>query len=100
MDRASYDAALAFLLGRIDYERAASPTYGEREFKLDRMHDLLARLGHPQRQLPKGRNCIVNSYLLPLGRKSCGAASIGGLVKISNQSPYDCLLIFVLEEIE
>ncbi|HWA98707.1 MAG TPA: folylpolyglutamate synthase/dihydrofolate synthase family protein [Pirellulales bacterium] len=47
-----YQAAIDLLLGRINYERAASVTYGDREFKLDRMHDLLARLDHPQRRVP------------------------------------------------
>ncbi len=47
-----YREALALLLQRIDYERAASHGYGEREFKLDRMHELLARIDHPHRQLP------------------------------------------------
>src|SRR3954471_23900892 len=40
--------AMAFLLGRIDYERALAIPYGEREFRLDRMRELLARLGNPQ----------------------------------------------------
>jgi len=47
----SYDAALAFLYRRIDYERTASAGYGTREFKLDRMRQLLARMGNPQEQL-------------------------------------------------
>lgn len=47
-----YEAALGLLLRRVDYERAAAVGYSEREFKLDRMHELLARLGNPQRQLP------------------------------------------------
>jgi dihydrofolate synthase/folylpolyglutamate synthase len=42
-----YDAALAFLLSRIDYERAANVPYRRREFHLDRMHDLMRRLGNP-----------------------------------------------------
>jgi dihydrofolate synthase/folylpolyglutamate synthase len=41
-------AALAFLTCRIDYERSLAVPYGKRDFRLDRMHDLLARLGNPQ----------------------------------------------------
>ncbi len=41
-------SALAFLTSRIDYERALSVPYGQRDFRLDRMRDLLARLGNPQ----------------------------------------------------
>jgi dihydrofolate synthase/folylpolyglutamate synthase len=47
----SYDAALAFLWQRIDYERALVVSYGERAYKLDRMRELLARLGDPQTRL-------------------------------------------------
>jgi dihydrofolate synthase/folylpolyglutamate synthase len=41
-------AALAFLLGRIDYERTQFVPYGERAFRLEGMRELLARLGDPQ----------------------------------------------------
>jgi dihydrofolate synthase/folylpolyglutamate synthase len=45
------DDALAFLLARIDYERTVAIPYGTREFKLDRMRRLMARLGNPQDRL-------------------------------------------------
>jgi dihydrofolate synthase / folylpolyglutamate synthase len=44
----SHAAAMAFLLGRIDYERALSIPYHQREFRLSRMSEFLARLGNPQ----------------------------------------------------
>ncbi len=47
-----YEEALAFLFGRIDYERALTAPYGARDFKLDRMHELMHRLGNPQQTLP------------------------------------------------
>lgn len=37
-----------FLRSRIDYERTLSVPYGQRDFRLDRMRELLARLGNPQ----------------------------------------------------
>lgn len=46
------EAALAFLYGRIDYERLPAVPYDVREFKLDRMHELLRRLGNPEAGLP------------------------------------------------
>src|SRR5437763_348797 len=46
-----YNAALEYLLSRIDYERAAVVPYDRREFYLDRMHDLLGRLGNPHHKL-------------------------------------------------
>ena len=46
------DAALRFLLDRIDYERMRTMPYGLAEFRLGRMRQLLARLGHPEQGLP------------------------------------------------
>ncbi|MFH1921799.1 MAG: folylpolyglutamate synthase/dihydrofolate synthase family protein [Planctomycetota bacterium] len=51
-DRARQKAALRFLNGRIDYERARVIPYSVRDFKLDRMRELLARLGDPHEALP------------------------------------------------
>jgi dihydrofolate synthase / folylpolyglutamate synthase len=50
-DSPGHAAAQAFLLGRIDYERALSIPYHQRDFRLDRMRDLLARLGSPDKKL-------------------------------------------------
>jgi dihydrofolate synthase / folylpolyglutamate synthase len=41
------DAALDWLMGRINYERALVIPYQERQLKLDRMRQLLTRLGQP-----------------------------------------------------
>ncbi|MDZ4820734.1 MAG: folylpolyglutamate synthase/dihydrofolate synthase family protein [Planctomycetota bacterium] len=46
-----YQQAIDFLFGRIDYERAAAIPYGRREFRLDRMRQLLAYLDHPHRAM-------------------------------------------------
>lgn len=51
-DDAAHEAALEFLLRRIDYERMAHVAYGEGAFKLDRMRELLVRLGQPHLALP------------------------------------------------
>jgi dihydrofolate synthase / folylpolyglutamate synthase len=45
------EAALQFLNGRIDYERALAVPYDHRDFRLDRMRDLLAHLGNPHESL-------------------------------------------------
>jgi dihydrofolate synthase/folylpolyglutamate synthase len=47
----SYDAALAWLYGRINYERAI-PAYRAQNFKLERMREVLAALGDPHVGLP------------------------------------------------
>jgi dihydrofolate synthase/folylpolyglutamate synthase len=45
----TYDEAIAFWYGRINYEvKAAGPD----DLKLERMHELLARLGDPHRRFP------------------------------------------------
>jgi dihydrofolate synthase/folylpolyglutamate synthase len=46
------EAALQFLVGRIDYERTLSMPCSEEAFKLDRMRALLHRRGNPQNGLP------------------------------------------------
>ncbi|NLF06918.1 MAG: bifunctional folylpolyglutamate synthase/dihydrofolate synthase [Pirellulaceae bacterium] len=48
---ANFDAE-QFLAGRINYERALSMPNSEEAFKLDRMRELLRRLGDPQRAMP------------------------------------------------
>ncbi|RIK73375.1 MAG: bifunctional folylpolyglutamate synthase/dihydrofolate synthase [Planctomycetota bacterium] len=45
-------AAIDFLLGRINYERVAALPYGDRHLKLDRMRTLLHRLGDPDAGIP------------------------------------------------
>jgi len=47
-----HNAALSFLYGRIDYERARNVPYRPQEFKLQRMRKLLDLLGSPQNDLP------------------------------------------------
>jgi dihydrofolate synthase/folylpolyglutamate synthase len=46
------DAAVDYLMGRINYERVAVAPYGERQLKLDRMRTLLNRLGNPDAGMP------------------------------------------------
>ncbi len=45
------EESLAFLFGRINYERTLSIPYGKCEFRLDRMHWFLERLGNPHEKL-------------------------------------------------
>lgn len=46
------ERASQFLLGRINYERSAVLPYSKRHMKLDRMRQLLTRLGNPDVGLP------------------------------------------------
>ncbi|HEY1599983.1 MAG TPA: folylpolyglutamate synthase/dihydrofolate synthase family protein [Pirellulales bacterium] len=52
MGSTDYERATAYLFDRINYERAPSVTYGARQFKLERMHELLERVGNPQTGMP------------------------------------------------
>jgi len=47
-----HDSALAYLFGRIDYERADRLPYRSRGLNLDRMRELASRLGDPQHRYP------------------------------------------------
>ena len=46
------DSALNYLYGRINYERTVPPRRDWRELKLQRMEELLSRLGNPHAALP------------------------------------------------
>ncbi|MCH8839858.1 MAG: bifunctional folylpolyglutamate synthase/dihydrofolate synthase [Planctomycetes bacterium] len=46
------EQAIEFLLGRINFERSPWVPYGRRQLKLDRMRQLLTRLGNPDVGLP------------------------------------------------
>lgn len=46
------EAAIAYLLGRINYERTSVVPYNQRQLKLDRMRQLLTRLGNPDAGMP------------------------------------------------
>jgi dihydrofolate synthase / folylpolyglutamate synthase len=69
--------ALEFLLGRIDYERNVGIPYGERQYRLDGMRDLLERIGRPDRKFPiihvagtKGKGST--SAMVAAGLGACG----------------------------
>jgi len=69
-------AAQRFLFGRIDYERARTMPYRSRTFKLDRMRELLDRLGNPQRALPA-------VHVAGTKGKGSTAAMIGAVLRAS-----------------
>jgi dihydrofolate synthase/folylpolyglutamate synthase len=75
----SYESAIEFLYGRINYERVDSQAYSTSDFKLDRMRVLLSKLGNPQDKIPavhvagtkgKGSTCsMIASVLATAGRQ-------------------------------
>lgn len=48
----SYEQALEYLYGRVNFERVDASSYRVSEFKLDRMQRLLELLGNPQERIP------------------------------------------------
>ncbi len=48
----TYEQAIEYLYGRINYERVQTGTYTTSDFKLGRVRQLLARLGNPQESIP------------------------------------------------
>lgn len=48
----TYDQAIDFLFGRINYERANDRSYSSSDFKLDRMRRFLDLVGNPQETIP------------------------------------------------
>jgi len=48
----TYEQAIEFLFGRINYERVHSSSYSTNDFKLDRMRQLLSLLSDPQESAP------------------------------------------------
>jgi len=69
--------ALDFLLTRIDYEKSVAVPYGEQQYKLDRMRDLLERIGRPDRKYPivhvagtKGKGST--SAMIAAALEACG----------------------------
>lgn len=77
----TYEQALEFLFGRINFERSQPDSYSSNDFKLDRMRCLLAAAGDPHLRLPavhvagtkgKGSTCsllaqVLTAHGLPAG---------------------------------
>lgn len=77
----SYESAIEFLYGRINYERVDSQAYSTSDFKLDRMRVLLSKLGNPQDRIPavhvagtkgKGSTCSMIAGVLTAAGKRAG----------------------------
>ena len=73
----TYEQAIDFLFGRINYERVHAEAYSTSDFKLDRMRLLLEMLGNPHERIPvvhlagtkgKGSTCSMLASVI----KSCG----------------------------
>lgn len=77
----TYEQTIDFLFGRINYERIQAEAYSTSDFKLDRMRQLLDRMGNPQTKIPvvhvagtkgKGSICSMLASILDSARFRCG----------------------------
>ncbi|MEI8019281.1 MAG: folylpolyglutamate synthase/dihydrofolate synthase family protein [Schlesneria sp.] len=77
----TYEQAIDFLFGRINYERINTESYSTSDFKLDRMRRLLEMMGNPQERIPvvhvagtkgKGSTCSMLASILSQAGYRCG----------------------------
>ena len=77
----TYDQAIDFLFGRINYERVHAEAYSTSDFKLDRMRRFLELMGNPQDRIPvihiagtkgKGSTCAMLASILNQAGYRCG----------------------------
>ena len=77
----TYEQAIEFLFGRINYERIQAEAYSTSDFKLDRMRRLLELMGNPHERIPvvhvggtkgKGSTCSMLTSILASAGYVCG----------------------------
>lgn len=77
----TYEQAIEYLFGRINYERVQAEAYSTSDFKLDRMRRLLELMGNPQERIPvvhvagtkgKGSTCSMLTSILAASGYRCG----------------------------
>jgi dihydrofolate synthase/folylpolyglutamate synthase len=87
------EVALRFLYDRIDYERFVSLPF--RDLKLERMHELLARLGNPQQDMPivhvagtkgKGSTAVMTGAVLTAAGYRTGVFTSPHLERIEERT--------------
>lgn len=105
---------MRFLAARIDYERAAAERLTTRDFKLDRMRELLARLDDPQETIPavhiagtkgKGSTAVMTAEILAASGYRTGLftsphiAAFEERMRVDGRSPDRDVCVELLNEV-
>jgi dihydrofolate synthase/folylpolyglutamate synthase len=94
----TYEQAIEFLFGRINYERAHVDTYSTSDFKLERMQRLLELLDNPHLRLPavhvagtkgKGSTCNMIAAVLTAAGLRTGLYTSPHLVRFEERMTVD-----------
>ncbi len=103
---------MEFVNSRINFERLPAERYGLQDFKLDRMQELLARLGNPQQSLPavhiagtkgKGSTAAMTAAILSAAGHRVGLftsphlTSLGERMTVDGLRPTDAQLSKLLK---
>lgn len=90
----TYEAAVEYLFGRINYERVPTSKYSTEDFQLPRMSTLLERLGNPQLSIPavhitgtkgKGSTAVMTAAMLQAGGHTVGLFTSPHLVRFEER---------------
>ncbi len=110
----TYEQAIEFLYGRINYERAQLGSYTTDDFKLDRMRHLLARLGNPQNTIPaihiagtkgKGTTALMSASILQAAGVRVGLftsphiSAFEERIKVNGQMPSPAEIVELVQDL-